>query len=482
MVEQIFQRSLFELGGQPISLWWIIKLLLAWVAVGIITRLIKHFLKYQLLSRLRIGGGNREAIATLISIACGAFGYLIVLQATGIDLSSLAVIIGGLGVGIGFGLQDVTKNLLSGLTVLIEQKLRVGDFIEFDEVEGFIEEISIRSTVIRTLEGGELIIPNSQLAEERVTNWNYRDRHGRIEIEVGVAYGTDPVLVTETLLEAAYSLPEVLMEPTPKVIFVGFGDSSLNFKLWTWIDCIDRRALIQSNLTFTVEYYLRQRHITIPFPQLDLWMRSPHSSTDAIANSAQSHSSRPAMASPATNKQQSQLAHQDTLRHWLSQVSYFQNFNELQLRSLIEMGFRKHLVTSEILFRQGEKAQEFCIVLSGAIAAVLEGEYQEKQIFAFTSGQYFGELPLMLGVPYPTTMKAIANTVLFVINQKGFEKLLHDYPVLAEDISQELAQRREALAGYQAELQAIGMNTVTDGNLAAWFQQRLKQLFTGSPH
>ncbi|NET53679.1 MAG: cyclic nucleotide-binding domain-containing protein, partial [Merismopedia sp. SIO2A8] len=109
-------------------------------------------------------------------------------------------------------------------------------------------------------------------------------------------------------------------------------------------------------------------------------------------------------------------------------------------------------------------------------------DYQTKQIFTFEAGQYFGELPLMLDVPYPTTMKAIANTVLFVVNQKGFEQLLHDYPALAEDISQELAQRREVLDAYQKELQAMGMGTAVDGNLAAWLRQRLKQLFTASNH
>jgi potassium efflux system protein len=360
LATQLLETPFWEIGGQAISLLWVVQLLLALVTVSIVTRFIKSFLKHRLLAGLGIDGGNREAIASLISFGIGAFGYIIVLQATGFNLASLAVIIGGLGVGIGFGLQDVTKNLLSGLTILVERKLRVGDFIEFDTIEGYIEEISIRSTVIRTLAGAEVVIPNSQLAEERITNWTYRDFTGRIEVLVGVAYGSDPVLVTETLLDAARSLADVLSNPPPKVIFSGFGDSALNFKLWVWTNQIDRRALISSELTFTIEYHLRQQKITIPFPQMDLWVRSPSSpSTEGNGEASQ-----PTPPHPST-----------TLRNWLSQVSYFQHFNELQLRSLIEMGYRKSLETSDTLVRQGEFAREFCIVLSGAIGAFHESEH-----------------------------------------------------------------------------------------------------------
>ena len=130
----VFEKELLKLGDQSISLLWMIELLIAVVAVGIATRLLKNFLRYRLLARLGVEGGNKEAIATLISLGVGTFGYLIVLQASGLDLSSVAVIVGGLGIGIGFGLQDITKNLLSGLTVLFERKLRVGDFIEFDDI------------------------------------------------------------------------------------------------------------------------------------------------------------------------------------------------------------------------------------------------------------------------------------------------------------------------------------------------------------
>lgn len=481
IISLIFEKTLFELGGQSISLLWIFKLLIALLAVSIATRCLKSFLKYRLLSRLGIDGGNKEAIATLVSFGIGTFGYLIILQATGIDLSSLAVIIGGLGVGIGFGLQDFTKNLLSGLTILIERKLRVGDFVEFDEVAGYIEEIAIRSTVIRTLVGGEVIIPNSQLAEERITNWNYRDCTGRLEITVGVAYGSDPVLVTETLLEAAYSTPSVLREPSPKVIFEGFGDSALNFKLWFWIERIDLRAPIQSELTFAIEYYLRHRGITIPFPQLDLWMRSPNGAVEKPDINNQLNyfqTTVPEIAQTQTSQPVTKLAYTDTLKARLSQISYFQNFNELQIRNLIELGFRHQLEAGEVLVEQGETVREFCIVLSGEIQVFYKSESQQQYLRTFVAGEYFGELPLLLNLPVPGTLKANANTTLFVINKASFEKLLQDHPALAEDVAQELSRREEALRSYPEIWQTMNANTKTGNSLAVWIRQRFKELFT----
>ena len=168
----------------------------------------------------------------------------------------------------------------------------------------------------------------------------------------------------------------------------------------------------------------------------------------------------------------------NTLRTWLSQISYFQHFNELQMRSLIEMGYRKQLNASETLIQQGELAREFCIVLTGAIGAFHESNHQEKQLFTFEAGQYFGELPLMLGVPYPTTMRALANTVLFMIDAKGFETLLQEYPALAEAIAQELSARREVLDGYHQELKLMGFNTEHDDNPVVWIRRRLTELFT----
>lgn len=262
------------IGTYSVSISAILQLIIWVFIVLFLSRALKKFLKYRLLVRLGIDEGNREAMATIISYSSSMLGLIIVLQSTGFNLGSLLVVAGGLGVGIGFGLQEVTRNFISGLTLLIERKLKVGDFIEFDGMSGYVKEVSLRSTLIRTREGGDVVVPNSKLVENKVLNWSYDSYHARIQIPVGVAYNSDTVLVTETLLNAAYMEPAVLHEPPPKVMFKDFGDNALNFELWVWVNRIDREPFIRSSLNFIIEYNLRQNQITVPFPQRDLWIRN----------------------------------------------------------------------------------------------------------------------------------------------------------------------------------------------------------------
>ncbi len=273
-IQETLTSPLFKLGRDDISLIWILQVIGLLLLVTLISRAIKRFLKYYLLLKLGIGEGNREVIGTLSGLGLATLGYILVLQGIGLDFAFLAVIIGGLGIGIGFGLQELTKNLVSGLTLLAENKLKIGDLIEFNDNLGFIQEISIRSTVIRTFKGSELVVPNTDLTSNAVENWNYENCQGRIEIPIFVDYGSDPLLITEILLESAAMEPEVLTNPSPKVIFQGFNESDLGFELWVWVDRIDRRQLIKSSLNFMIEYHLRQRQIKIPFPQREISIRN----------------------------------------------------------------------------------------------------------------------------------------------------------------------------------------------------------------
>lgn len=466
-LQETFNRPLFALGTETITLGWMVEVLVLLLLVTLAVRMIKRMLKKHVLIKLRLDTGTQEAIATLMSFAIGAFGYVIVLQAVGIDLASLAVIVGGLGVGIGFGLQDVTRNLISGLILLIERKVKVGDFIEMDQISGYISEISIRSTVIRTFQGAEVLVPNVNLADNQVTNWNYSNCHGRIDLPIGVAYGSDPVLVTEVLLNLAHSAPHVLLEPPPRVIFRGFGDSSLDFELWVWVDAIDRRLVIKSDLNFKIEYAFRQHGIEIPFPQVDMWYRNP---PPLPPSSSSETGPTDLLPSPPGFTP----APQPSLRSLLQNVSYFHCLNDLQLRSLIEMGCRKQLAQGDTLFQQGERSNTFCIVLIGKIAAFSQNRPENEPIFVFEPGDYFGEIPLMLGVPYPTTMKAMAKTILFMIEQKGFSQLLTEHPFLGEDIAQAIAERQEVLSQYQQELSQG--NGAESPNPIDRLRQKLKSL------
>ncbi|MCL1475705.1 mechanosensitive ion channel family protein [Argonema antarcticum] len=231
-----------EIGEISVSISSIVKLLILLLLVIFLGRALKHFLKKHVLVRIGIDEGNRESISTIISYGVSTLGFVIVLQTSGFNVASLAVVVGGLGVGIGFGLQDITKNFVSGLTLLIERKLKLGDFIEFDGMTGYIKEISIRSTIIQTFSGGDVVVPNSELVNNRILNWSYENFIGRIDVPVGVSYDSDPVLVTEILLKSAYMEPSILHDPAPRVIFLGFGHNSLDFLLWAWVSRIDDRV------------------------------------------------------------------------------------------------------------------------------------------------------------------------------------------------------------------------------------------------
>lgn len=458
----IADAPLFRLGRETISLRWLFQVVLLLILVAILARFFKGVLKNQLLPRLGLDLGNREAISTVISGAGGALGYIIVLQAVGINLDSLAVIIGGLGVGIGFGLQDVTRNLISGLTLLIERKVRVGDFVEIENISGYVQEVSMRATVIQTFNGSNVVVPNTYLADSPVLNWYYETHRGRIDIPIGVAYGTDPVLVTEVLLNIAHSEPEVLREPAPRVIFREFGDSALKFELWVWTDAIERRVFIKSSLNFKIDYYFRQHNISIPFPQRELWIRN----AAALSSSAELGETGDMPLAPAT----------PSLRFLLRQVSYFQCMNDLQLRFLIELGYRKHLTAKEILFRAQEPVSNFYIVLQGQMAAVYEENGELKPMMTFNAGEHFGELPLMLGVACPTTMMAMMDTVLFVLPREGFEQLLKEHPSLADDIAVAIARRQDVLVQHQQELRQLSGQEEDQSRPIQWIRDRLQKL------
>ena len=160
---ETLNAPLFRLGAETITLWWIIQVMGLLAIVSLVAKASKQFLKNFLLLQLRVSEGNREVISTLTGLSLATLAFIVVLQTMGLDLASFAVIIGGLGIGIGFGLQELTKNLVSGLTILGESKLKVGDLIEFNNNIGYIKEISIRSTVIRTFKGSYLVVPNTEL-------------------------------------------------------------------------------------------------------------------------------------------------------------------------------------------------------------------------------------------------------------------------------------------------------------------------------
>jgi potassium-dependent mechanosensitive channel len=191
-----------------------------------------------------------------------------------VELQNFAIVAGALGIGVGFGLQNVVNNFASGLILLFERPVRVGDTVVVDNVWGTIQKIGLRSTVMVTFDQSEMIVPNADLVSEKVTNWTLSSPTARIILPVGVAYGSPISTVLEILVDSAFAHDAVLKEPPPEALFVGFGESSLDLELRVWVSNIRQRLQVRSVILTDVERRLAEAGIEIPFPQRDLHLRS----------------------------------------------------------------------------------------------------------------------------------------------------------------------------------------------------------------
>jgi len=225
--------------------------------------------------------GVRISIARLIHYGFVFVGFLLALVALGVQLRDITIIAGALGVGIGFGLQGIVNNFVSGLILLFERPVKVGDFIQLGEQWAEIKKIGLRATVVETLDRSEIVVPNSDLVSNQVTNWTLSNRMVRLVIPVGVEYGSDVPLVMETLKEAAMASSKVMRLPEPQVFFVNFGESSLDFELRVWMSNIDDRFTVKSQLHQEIDSRFRQAGIVIAFPQRDLHLRTADKSASS---------------------------------------------------------------------------------------------------------------------------------------------------------------------------------------------------------
>lgn len=222
------------------------------------------------MARGKVDTGVRNSIRTVIGYAGLALAGLVSVSAAGIDLSNLALIAGGLSLGIGFGLQNVVSNFVSGLILLAERPFKAGDWIVAGPVTGTVKKISVRATEIETFQRQTVILPNSELINSAVGNWTHRNKTGRVEIPIGVAYGSDVRRVHAMLLELAQSHPMVLKNPEPFVLFSGFGDSSLNFEMRVFLADINNTGTVQNDLRFGIVELFQREGIEIPFPRRDV--------------------------------------------------------------------------------------------------------------------------------------------------------------------------------------------------------------------
>lgn len=479
----LFFTPIFTMGDIEISIFLIFKISLSCILILISIGFIKRILKHRILKHINADPSNQEAISTVISYFIGILFFLVILQNSGFNLASLGILLGGLGVGIGFGLQTIAHDFVSGFVLLFERTLKVGDLVEIDDYRfkgllGHIREVKLRSTIIHTLDHGDIVIPNSQLIGNRVLNWSYDSHIARLRVPVGVAYGSDPVAVTETLLKSAYMEPSVVREPPPKVMFFGFGVNALEFELWVWVH-IEKHFDAQSSLHYILEYNLRQQGITIPFTQQDLWLRNPEALANHFPNLARTQADPGQTDASAHGISETHpTSHKPLgLRDVLRKVSYFEDFSDLELRQLIQVGYRKVVLPGAVLFREGDPGDDFYVVLDGSVE--IYAEKLDRLLATIQENQFFGEVSLMLGIPRTATARIAEKTTLFVINRKGFTTLLQSYPSLAQQIIEAFGQYQEELRERQQQLRALGLVDASedDQNPLAWASKRLRRLF-----
>ncbi|MBL7471253.1 mechanosensitive ion channel family protein [Robertkochia sediminum] len=269
-----FLTKEYAIGSMKFSLF---KLLLfvfiIWLSV-MVSRIIKVLLQEDVLSRLKLKRGVPRMIMAIAQFGAITLGILFAVRAIGMPLDQLTIIFSAFSVGIGFGLQNIFNNLVSGIILLFERPIQIGDAVEVGTLTGTMRSMGIRSSIVQTFDGAEVIVPNGQLISQEVVNWTHTDKNRRIEIIAGVAYGSDAHLVQKLLLECITSHPEAKKHPKPLVFFNDMGDSSLLFRMLFWTDNFDDWVRIRSEVIFKIYDTLNEHGIEIPFPQRDLHLRS----------------------------------------------------------------------------------------------------------------------------------------------------------------------------------------------------------------
>ena len=259
-----------ERGAVSLSMGDVVEfVLVVWLAY-LVSAFVRFVLQEDVFPRVRLPRGISYALSSVLNYVLIAFGFLLGLGALGLDLTKVTILAGAFGVGIGFGLQSVVNNFVSGLILLFERPIHVGDIIHIGDLSGEVRRIGIRASVVRTWQGAEIIVPNAQLITERVTNWTLSDRRRRIDLPVGVNYGAPLEKVFQLLESVAQAHPRVLRDPAPRAFFMRFGDSAIHYELRVWVEDFAEWAQIHNEVAAAVYTALQSAGMHIPFPQQEV--------------------------------------------------------------------------------------------------------------------------------------------------------------------------------------------------------------------
>ncbi|WP_394364989.1 mechanosensitive ion channel family protein [Roseivirga spongicola] len=266
---------MFGKDENQVKLFDLIRFAFLFTLLVYFTSKLKSIFVKQVLSKYSTDIGVSQSIGTIIQYVVIIIGAFIIIQNVGINLGSLNVLAGALGVGIGFGLQNIANNFISGLIILFERPIKVGDRIEVGSVQGDVIKVSARATTVNTNDNISIIVPNSEFINQRVINWSHNDRSIRFHVPVGVSYNEDPAKIKKILLSVAEKNSDVLKRPAPDVLFVEYADSSLNFDLMIWTSTyINKPTVLKSQLYYEIFERFKEHGVEIPFPQRDLHLRS----------------------------------------------------------------------------------------------------------------------------------------------------------------------------------------------------------------
>ena len=267
--------TFFKVGGLPVTPVFLLKVAVFLFLLVAISNGVQRFLLGRVLRHVNIADSQKFALGRFTTYLLFAVGLFVGLQSLGVNLNSLVVFGGAVGVGVGLGLQNVVSNFVAGLILLIEQPIRMGDRIETGNTLGDVVKIAARSTWVRTNDNVIIIVPNNEFINNSVTNWTANDPNVRVNVPVGVGYTSDPEVVRRLLLQAAAGHAQVLKDPKPDVIFTDYGDNSINFALRVWTaERAHTPLVLKSDLYFAVFKLFAENGIELPFPQRDLHIRS----------------------------------------------------------------------------------------------------------------------------------------------------------------------------------------------------------------
>ena len=273
-VEKILEFKILEIDRYSISVYNLLLVIIVFFAVKWITYSIDNYIKRRLQKKGIADEGRTSSITQILKYVVYVIGFFFVVKSLGINIDLILGVFAALGLGIGFALQDVFKDLISGIIILFEGNVAVGDILEVDGLTGSVKKINLRTSLIRTRDGIYMVIPNSRIVNEKVVNWSADNKITRFNVIVGVAYGSDTEKVKNLLLESAKKHDAVIKRPSPIVFFDDFGDSALMFDLHFWVVDTWNIESTKSDIRFEIDKVFRENNISIPFPQRDVHMIS----------------------------------------------------------------------------------------------------------------------------------------------------------------------------------------------------------------